>query len=373
MLYLDIPSQQQIKSLCSIRADACVSLFVKTTPLSQQIQGSIIELGNLQKQANEQLEATGFDKRRLALINDHLDALKADEDFWRLQANSLAILVTPDKISTFRLANALENAVYVSDRFHINPLLRAVTFPHSCFVLALSENQVRLVEVHAQLAPKEVRIPELPKDAASYAGKSTLNDRSASGKIQGSEGQNIRLMQFARGVDNALRPFLSGYDVPLILAATGRLAGIYPSINSYSALLEHTIDTSPDRLSEAELAALAQPLLDASYADQVKQLQALYEDRKNAGRATVDLAAAARAATYGAIDTLMVDLNDTEAGVINESDGVVQFGKEDHASYYNLVDEIAGRALLSGARVVSVRKDDMPHGSSVAAILRYAL
>jgi hypothetical protein len=38
-----------------------------------------------------------------------------------------------------------------------------------------------------------------------------------------------------------------------------------------------------------------------------------------------------------------------------------------------VVDEIARRALLTGARVLGVRKDDLPGGTPLAAILRYAL
>jgi hypothetical protein len=46
---------------------------------------------------------------------------------------------------------------------------------------------------------------------------------------------------------------------------------------------------------------------------------------------------------------------------------------EDDASSYGVVDEVARRVLLSGGRVLAVRRADIPDGSSVAAIMRYAL
>ncbi len=97
--------------------------------------------------------------------------------FWRLQANSLAVLMTPDDMRTFRLANKLHESVEVSDRFHLKPLLRAVAFPHTAFVLAISENAVRLIEMSAGSEPQEISVPELPEDAASAVHKSTLNSR----------------------------------------------------------------------------------------------------------------------------------------------------------------------------------------------------
>jgi hypothetical protein len=38
-----------------------------------------------------------------------------------------------------------------------------------------------------------------------------------------------------------------------------------------------------------------------------------------------------------------------------------------------VVDEIARRVLLTDGRVLAVRRDDIPGGAPVAAILRYAL
>ena len=208
MLYVDIPTRFEFTALAAIRADACVSIYLETTPLTQQIQAARIALGNLTREAQRQLEEAAFDKRRLALIVEELDALIDDEAFWRFQANSLAIFVTADGIRTYRLANALKSQVQVSDRFHLKPLFRAVTFPHSAFILALSENAVRLVEMHADLPPTVVDVPGLPSDAASAVGKSTLNDRTFSGRIHGSEGQNVRFDQYVRQVDAALRPIL---------------------------------------------------------------------------------------------------------------------------------------------------------------------
>lgn len=373
MLYVDIPTRPEFKALNDMRADACVSIYLETTPLTQASDASRIDLGNLAKQAREQLEATAFDKRRLASLMEHFDDLADDDDFWRLQANSLALLATPDRLRTFRLPNALSSMVAVSDRFHLNPLLRAITFSNSAFVLALSENAVRLVEIHAEMPAAQVKVDNLPKDAASALGKSTLNDRSPSGRIQGSEGQNVRFRQFARQVDAALRPVLSGRETPLILAATGRLASVYRAVNSYTNLLPEGIETSPDRISDADLADAARPVLDAVHAAEISELKALYEARSGDGRATSDLSDAARAATYGAIETLLVDMDADVPGTIDDQSGAITFAETADATTYGVVDEIAGRALAGGARVLGVRKADIPGSGELAAILRYAV
>lgn len=371
MLHVDIPTRNEFRALNEVRADACVSIYLKTTPLTQEADASRIELGNLVKTAREQLEAKDFDKRRLALLMEHFDELADDHEFWRLQANSLALLATPDKIITFRLANDLSPIVQVSDRFHLKPLLRAITFQHSAYVLAFSENAVRLVEVHADLPPVTVKVHDLPKDAASAVRKSTLNDRAPVGRIQGSEGQNVRFHQYARTVDAALRPVLSGRETPLILAATGRLASVYRSVNSYPHLLPDGINDSPDRLSDAELAQAARPALDAAYEAELAGLRSLYQARVGEHRATSDLSDAARAATFGAVEILLVNIDSVVPGTIDENTGEIHFAEHENATTYGVVDEIAGRALASGARIIGVREDDLPEKGELAAILRY--
>jgi Bacterial archaeo-eukaryotic release factor family 11 len=373
MLYVDIPTLPEFRALAATRADACVSIYLPTTPVSQGTRASRIELKNLTKAALGQLDAIGFDKRRSASINNQLAELAADNEFWKYQAMSLGVLTNPETMRTFRLPNRLTAMVEVSDRFHLKPLIRAITFPHEAFVLALSENKVRLVEVFADLPAQEVKIPELPKSAAAAVRQSTINDRSPSGRIQGLEGQKVRLGQYARQIDTALRPVLAGRDMPLILAATEPLASIFRSINTYPGLVDDTISTSPDTLKSAELATRARPILDRIYARQLDATKALFETRKAQGRATTDIADAARAATFGAVEQLLIDIDEVVPGTVDEGDGRVTFATETSAKSYGIIDEIAGRALLGGARVLGVRKAEIPDHGHLAAILRYPI
>src|SRR5262249_32627680 len=155
----------------------------------------------------------------------------------RYQGRSLALLLTPTTSWTFRLANNLTAMVEVSDRFHLKPLLRALTFPHTAFVLALSQNGVRVLEIAPDLEPAEIKVEDMPKDAAGAAGKPATADRGAVARIQGSEGQKPPMRHYARQIDKALRPLLNGLDAPLILAATEPIESIYRSVNSYPHLV----------------------------------------------------------------------------------------------------------------------------------------
>lgn len=373
MLYVDIPTTPELQKLVAERGEALVSFYLPTTPETQHIGQARTELGNLLKHAEAQLEEAGTPKRTIWPISEQVGDLLDDDEFWTHQANSLAIFVTPDSLRAFRLPNHLKATVQVADRFHVKPILRAVSVQQHAFVLALAENEIRLIEVFADLPAQEVRVPGMPKDAASAVGTANVNSRNYSNRLGGSEGQNVLLRAFARKVDAALRPVLAGRSEPLILAATDPLWSIFRSVCSHDGLADEGIRTSPVRITPGDLATQARPILDGLHARALEEVQALYAARENEGRATTQVARAARAATFGAVDTLLVDIDEVMPGTVDEASGEVTFDDAESAASYGVVDEIAGRVLASGGRVLAVRRDDIPQQESLAAILRYAI
>ena len=372
LLHTDIPTRAQVDRLLVSRHPASVSIYVPTDPVSANV-AERIEFGNLAAEALEQLRAAGVAKREVSAIEEEHGDLLDDEEFWRYQARSLASFSTPDGLTTFRLPNRLLGAVEVSDRFHLKPLLRTVTFPQVALVLALAQGSVRLIEVSPDLPPTPVGVPDMPQDAASAVGRSSLADRAPVRRIQGSEGRKLRLRQYSRHIDQALRPILNGLDVPLILAATEPLDSIFRSVNSYPHLVSTSLQGNPERTPDAELAASARAVLDALYAEELAETRQLFERRHAEGRALLDIGDVARAATHGAIDTVLVDIDAVVPGSIDEARGTVTLSSAADADDYGVLDEIARRAWLAGGTVLAVRGEDIPGDSSVAAILRYPM
>jgi len=370
-LHVDIPTRPQVDRLLDHREPASVSIYVPTDPVSN---GEVerIELGNLDAEAERQLVDAGVAKADVAEIREELDDLVDDDQFWRFQGRSLAVFVTSEALTTFRLPNRLVAMVEVSDRFHVKPLLRAVTFPEVALLLALAQGSVRLIEVAPDVEPGPVDVQNMPKDVASAVGKSSIRDRAPSGRLQGSEGQKVRMRQYARRIDEALRPLLGGLRVPLILAATEPLDAIFRSVCTYPHLAAPGIAGNPEASSDAELVDEARAVLDELNAAALRDVQELYRRRESESRASADLAVVARAATMGAVGTVFVDIDESVPGSIDEA-GAVTLDKTDDAVNYGVVDEIARRVWHTGGTVLAVRSEDVPGNGPVAAILRYPL
>lgn len=362
-----------MERLLRARQPGSVSIYVPTTPVTAEVGASRIDFRNAVDEAIEQLRAASFDKRELIKLEDHLRDVIDDEELWQFQAHSLAVFATPQHVDTFRLANRLSRAVEVSDRFHVKPLFRATTFPQTALVLALASGSVRLIEVSPDLPAETLRVPNMPKDAASAVGKASIKDRAPSGRIQGSEGEKVRLAQYSRAVSRAIAPFVSSPTEPLILAATEPLAGIYRSGESAASLVPDGIEGSPERMTDAELATAARDVLDALYARQLAEVRNLFMSRRAGGRASTDVAQVARAATMGAVDTLLVDIDSTISGFVDEESGAITPDGAPDANDYGMADEIARRTFLNGGRVLAVRAEDIPDGKPLAAVFRFPI
>ncbi len=368
MQHIDLPSHERLRQLAGHRHPGSVSIYLETGVRPDDGPRARFALSAARDLVAEILERDA--PGEVDSVTAALDGLADDTAFFEEVSRSLVVFVSGDHIETYRLANRLPPAVTVSDRFRLTPLLRATTVPGDALILALSSNAVRLISIAADGSADEIPVPAMPHDVAGFVGSGSVRERSYSIKRVGAEGEKVRLTQFARAVESALRPVLTGALRPLILAATEPLAGIYRGVNSYHGLARAAIDGNPDDLSPDELSRRARAILEELHAERLTRLRAEYDAGSSAGRALSDVADVARAAVAGAIDTLLVDFETRVPGTVDDA-GNVHFDDAADSAGPDVLDEVVRIALTTGARVLAVRAPDLPTAQPVAAILRY--
>ncbi|MFF1877478.1 hypothetical protein [Leifsonia sp. NPDC058230] len=370
MEYKDIPTKADIERISAFKEPGSVSIYLPTGTTPAEADRARIEFKNHLALAVRNLEEHDVPKQRIAAIQREGETILEDRDFWRYQSRSLAVFLNGEVSETFRLPNRLTSSCDVADRFYVKPLLRATTFPQTAFILALAGNSVRLITVSPEAPATIVDVPGLPTDVASVVGKTSVS-RNGEGRIQGSEGQKVRMLEYVQAIDRALHPLLANSTEPLILAAAEPLIGIFRGANSYPHLVDEVITGNPEEKTEEELATAARLVLDKVYAAKIAKLKEDFEARVAAGTALVDLSDIARAATYGAVEILIVDIDQRVPGTIDDETGVVTFADEDEPSNYGVIDEILRRSLASKAKVYALRAEDVPGGGAVAAAVRF--
>jgi len=392
MLHIDIPTLAEFKALAQIKGETCVSLYLPTSRLGKDAGTNRTAFKDIAREALSQLKEGGADKNKITVFEERFDRLagtehdvqdqdkirklqraKPDpiESFWHYQANGLAVLATAGMMRTFRLPNSPKPLAEVADRFHLTPLIRAMTSPHDIFVLALAEESVRLVHAFANFPPQRLQVPDLPANAEEATRRPSFHVRAPRRRLQNLEGEKVLLHQYVRKVEHAVQGALAGQNAPLVLAGEEPLASMFRSVNTYPKLADEMIEGNPDQITDGELEDAAIPILDRLYSRELKAVIALYDELKPR-RATTDVSYAAHAATAGAIEQLLVDLDAVVPGLVSDIDGSVTYSASDDAETYSVVDEVARRALYTGARVLGARQEEMPDRAPLTAILRYA-
>jgi hypothetical protein len=391
MVHIDIPTLEEFKVLAQIKGEVCISVYLPVSPLVENIRANRIAFRDLAREALAQLRETGVDKRKIVHFEerfDHLAGLERDvqdedkirklqrakpdsfDTFWHFQAHGLAVLSTPGLIRMFRLPNSPKALAEVADRLHLTPLIRAMTSPHDIFVLALAEESVRLIHAFVNFPPMRLQIPDLPENAEQATRLPSFHLRAPRGRLQNLEGEKVLLHKYVRKVEHAMHNVFTGLNTPLVVAAEEPLASMYRSLNSYPGLADEMIEGNPDQKTDAELEDAAIPILDRLYSREIKAAIALYDQLKPR-RATTDVSYAAHAATAGAVEQLLVDLDAVVPGLVSDVDGSVTYSASDDAKTYSVVDEVARRALSTGARVLGARREELPDRAPLTAILRY--
>jgi hypothetical protein len=391
MLHIDIPALAEFKALAQVKGETCVSLYLPTSPLGDNAKLNRTAFKDIAKEALSQLKEAGADKKKIAVFEGQFEHLAGpehdvqDEDkirklqrakpnpiesFWYYQGNGLAVLATVGKMRMFRLPDRPKPLAEVADRFHLTPLIRAMTSPHDVFVLALAEESVRLVHAFVNFPPERLQVANLPSNAEEATRRPSFHVRAPRRRLQNLEGEKVLLHQYVKKVEHAISSVLAGRNAPLVLAAEEPLASMFRSVNTHPRLADEMIEGNPGLTTDAELEEAAIPILDRLYSRELKAVIALYDELKPR-RATTDVSYAAHAATAGAVEQLLVDLDAVIPGLVSDIDGSVTYSASDDAETYSVVDEVARRALYTGARVMGARKEELPDRAPLTAILRY--
>jgi hypothetical protein len=212
MLHIDIPTLAEFKVLAQIKGEACVSLYLPTSPVVEHVRANRNEFKDLAKEALAQLMEAGADKNKIAIFEERFDRIAGpehnvqDEDkirklqrakpdpideFWHYQANGLAVLATPGMMRMFRLPKSPKPLAEVADRFHLTPLIRVMTSPHDVFVLALAEESVRLIHAFANFPPMRMQISDLPRNAERATRRPSIHVRAPRRRLQNLEGEKV--------------------------------------------------------------------------------------------------------------------------------------------------------------------------------------
>jgi hypothetical protein len=377
---MDLFTRDDLKTLLAEHRSPCISLFMPTH--RGGAEEDPIRWRKHLAEAEERLVKAGW---RTAEVKELLAPgrrLLDDMTFWKNQSDGLAAFVAPQFLRLFRLPLAFKDLVVVANRVYITPLLPLLSGNGRFFVLALSQNAVRLLQGTRQ-SVSEVDLKGVPRNLAEALlthdrdEPLTFHARPTSGGGWGAifEGHGVGidnkkedLLRYFQRIDQGLHPLLREAKAPLVLAAVDYLQPIYRQANTYAHLLESGIAGNPDRLSSKELHDLAWPLVQPLFEEAQQRAAAQYRHLAGTGHASGDLEAVVAAAYDGRVETLFVALDRRVWGVFDPSAGHVEQHEQALFGDVDLLDLAAAHTLAHGRIVYAVEREQVPSNTDVAAI-----
>lgn len=376
----------QLQDLMREHSAPCVTVYLPTHPAGEQGQQDPVRLKNLLQQAEEQLSAEWMRAPEARKLLRTARGLPEQKGFWKERNLGLAIFISRDFYQTYRLPLTFDEQVFVDRRFHIKPLLPLVSGSEQFFVLALSQNNVRLLS-GSRYAMSEVAVPSLPvnmEDALNYAGadrgsqvhsaaRGDLGKQAAVFHGQGGRSDTHKddLAQFFRLVDSALQPVLRGQMKPLLLAGVDYLLPIYREVASYSHIADQELSGNCDYLTPQQVHERAWPLIEPALQRGQQEAAAKYASLASTDKTSDDIRQIVPAARAGRVESLFVDVHRAHWGKFDPQANVVETHDKPHTGDDDLVDLAAAETIARGGVVYAVDGKHVPGGASAAAILRY--
>ena len=388
---MDILTRAELEQLMHKEQQGCVSIYMPTHRTGTDAQQDPIRLKNLLREAEKQLSAQGIGRRDVQNMLEPASMLLQNSTFWQHQSDGLAIFISSNKVRRYRLPLNFEEFVAVMDHFHIKPLLPLFTGDGKFYILALSQNEVRLLngtrdsvsevdirQVGGSLAdaiPSVNHQMSLQLHSSGFTGGS-----SGSGSVtfhgQGGgsdESAKQELLRYFRLVSDGLTEFLQGDRVPLVLAGVEYLLPIYKEANTYPNLIDTVIKGNPDLLRVDELHKSAWDILESHF--QAAQAEAVAQYQQLAGQASERVADTLEkivpAASDGRVETLFVATGVQQWGVFNPVTNEIKLHNQQQPGDEPLLDLAAVQTYLKGGIVYAVEPEKVPGGTYAAAVLRY--
>lgn len=399
---IELLNADDVRQLHDQRGENLISIYIPTERVGDAIQRNPIRLKNQLQAVEAELESRGLAhehvRRRLQSAYD----LCQERDFWRQQSRGLVAFIQPQgETAVYRLPIRFETLTRIADRFHVKPLLPALTGDERFYVLALSQDGARLLS-GSRFQVEEVQVPDhVPESLEEMlAAQDVVAWRQArfrtTGKISGpgsdtaagterggshsthsvsyvvEEDEKQRILEFFRQVDEGVRQILHGQRAPLVLAGVEYLIPIYEEANDYVRLLSDSyVGGNPEELSAQELHDAAWEIVKPLFERQRREAADDFQTMQPRDQATDELQEAVRAAHYGRVDTLWVRRGEQVWGRFDAATAEITLVANPGPGDYDLLDDAALNVLENSGAVYVVSGEKMPSDSAIAALLRH--
>lgn len=374
-------TREDIVDLANQKHDACISIYLPTHKMGEEVQQDPIRLKNLLNDAKEQLEDHEIPEQQIDQLLNEPKNLLDQPRFWQHNDKGLALFISKDQFEYYRIPHSFKERLMVGTHFLITPLVPMISKEGTFCMLTLSQKNIRLLKctrnkvetIELQEAPLSMEEFKKYDEYQKSIGQSSSSNKQSMFHGWGDAAlEQNAIENYLKTVENEVTSILRKRNEPLVLTGVSEAVAVYKNVNHYSRLMDESIIENPDPKSNTEIKDAGWKVIESFF------LQDMYDDVHRFGDLTGsdkqsnNLTQIVEAAYYGKIDSLFVPVGEHSWGWFDQERDVVHHSTEQKNGEHDLINMSAIKTLTQSGNVYALDKDDMPDGSSVAAIFRYS-
>lgn len=384
---MELIEKKELNQLINFSSDPSISIFISTHIAGKDVleENDRINLKGKWDECKRELEKKGISKEKIKKIEQPIQKLIEDDDFWRHQSNGLALFAAEDFFKTFSLPVHFEDHTYISKDFYVRSLAPALSVDQKFFVLALQLKEVKLYEA-TEYSLTELKINDLvPDNINEQVGydyeEKHLQMRSQQegdgnamfhGHGGGDKDEKEEIYKFFNAIDKGINQLLKDEKAPLLVYCQDYLFPVYEKANSYQHLYNKPVKGNPNDVGSIGLHEKAvdtiRPYLEKEKQNKIEKFDEVTPSLKN------DLIHDILPFTFeGKVDTLFLENREEIWGSFDEAKQTVTVHDKKEDESVSLMNLAAKKVLENNGSVFLVDSAFMPSkNSKINALLRYS-
>jgi hypothetical protein len=384
-------TRSELKILMEPQSGPCISMFFPTYRAGVEIHQNQLRLRNQIREVENRLHLSNISSLQVESLLKPLHALLSVKEFWQHPGDGVAIFHSPNVFRFYNMPYSFKEQVVVTRHFYLKPLLPFLTNDGRFYILALSQNDIRLLEC-THYSVSEVALPEVVPKSLAEALKYDNPDNqvsyhsSSSGASVGKGGRRAaifygrgvgiddtkeNLLRYFQQVDRGLHELFHEETAPLMLACVEYLLPIYREASTYPHLLEQGVSGNPDKVKAETLCEHGWTIVGPYFLKAQQEAAAKYREYAETNRASHAIREIIPAAYYGRVESLFVAIDQEQWGAYDPVSNMLHVHKDARFSDDDLLDIAATQTLFHHGAVYAVEQTEMPDKTPIAAVFRY--
>lgn len=373
-------SNRTIQNLINKKGNHFITITLPTHKKGEEAKQDPIRFKNQLSEVETKLKEKGVKEAEIEELLGEPRSLLEKPLFWAHAELGLAVYISDDFFEVYKLPYEVEEMVYINNHFLITPVLPMTSMEGSYCVLAISRQQMRLLQC-TRTTVQDITPEGIPTSVTDYleiepekqlqfhtgaAGQSAV----FFGHNSNEEDKMVVVEQYFREFEKEITPALRERKDPLVMVGLAENASLYKKVNRYKRMMDTAVEHNPDVLSDKELRDKGWNIIKNHFLKDMYHSLETFSD-KQTDRVSNNLGDIAEATMMGKSRAIFISRGEKKWGIYDEENNAVHYSNGPNGHDIELLNWLSITAHKNGGKVYILPKEEMPLHSTVAAEYRF--